>query len=216
MEKLTPSFLSDFFSLVFKPKKFLNSRLHEISQTRIFFLGFFGLVFGLLVGMTLSLLITTFVINDFGLHKHNYEEMLKLINLTPKEFIDKLNEQKYYCLILIFLSPVIGYMAPHIFGGACFFCFKLVNFDKEKKLSLAQATSYASIAMASMFFYALPVLGPIIAPVMVSVAMFKALSLQVLQTFSRIVSIIFAMYITFFLASVTLQALAFALAHSIN
>lgn len=203
------SFFKDLLSILFSPKQFLKQRFLKLSSTRIFYLGYCGVFLGLVGGSLVTYWFSNLVSNDFTHNSEPYLAALKSLSLSGEEFLELLKTQRAYSLLLALLSPVIAYMAPHLFGGALFVFLYLLVRQQEKKLNFFEIMECSSISLVAMIFYILPGIGPLLAIVLVSINVSRALYIRYkLSGFMKVMAIISALYVCFFLSSASLQLLA--------
>lgn len=203
------SFVSDFLNAVFKTTLFYQERFLKISRARIQLLGFAGIFFGLIVGNLITYLLVNTAKAQFILDKEPYLEALKALNIGVDQFHELLSVQKAYSLLLVVLSPFIGYMGAHLFGGALFFLIWLLMPQDRSKLDFNKAFDVASIALCSMIFYIIPGVGPLLAVIMVAVSASRGLALSYNITgFAKVTCVLIACYICFFISGASLQLLA--------
>jgi hypothetical protein len=208
------SFISDFFNLLFSPKRFFAERFLAVSSRRIFVMGFLGTFIGLIVGSTLAIFFSDSVMTDLIKNKENYTSAIQALGLNETSFLDLMKAQKAYSMLIAILSPLIAYMASHIFGGALFIFLWLLVRPQDNTMNFARVLECASVSLTSMAFYVVPVVGPMIAIIMVGLNVSRALFQHYkLVGFMKVMSVFSALYISFFLTSATLQILAQAFAH---
>lgn len=200
---------NDLIMLWFRPTTFFSTRFLVLDSFRLRILGFLGVFLGLLLGSLSTYALSSYVIKEFSLRPDEYIAAIKNLGLDNAGFLEMLALQKAYALVLGILSPVIAFMAPHIFGGAVFAFLWLLMRGSEQKLELAQAIDCASAALGSMIFYAIPAVGPLIALFMTGINLSRALFVQQgLIGFMKTMGIVMAMYICFFVSAASLQLLA--------
>lgn len=203
-------FFSDLLMAVFKPTKFFTERFPLISRTRISLLGFFGIFIGLVLGNALTYILSTVAGKEFLVNPEPYASALQRLNLDSAQFIDLLVVQKAYSLLLIILAPLISYMGSHLFGGALFALLWLLMPQEREKLNVHRVMDVASIGLASMIFYAIPGIGPLIAVVMVALNTSRGFAIAYgIAGFLKASCILIAIYICFFLSAASLQLLAY-------
>jgi hypothetical protein len=197
-------------AIIFSPKRFYAEHFRTLSHRQIFYLSFFGILMGLLFGSLFTGLLSNYVLLDFTQEKEAYAASLKNLGLTEEFFLEVLATQRAYALILLLLSPLIGYMAPHLFGGALYVFFWL--FLPKAKVSYQGMMECAAISLVSVFLYCLPVVGPLLALIMVGINVARAIGIQFqLSGWLKGFAIISALYVCIFLSSTTLQMLAIPL-----
>lgn len=210
------TFISDFFHLLFAPKTFFAERFLDLSSQRIALLGGVGTFFGLLVGSLLQYYFASFVMSDFLVDKQQYLTAITGFGLNEEGFLLLLRAQKAHGLLIAALSPIIAYIAPHIFGGALF-AFLWMLFRTENAVSFTRVLECSSVALTSLAWYAVPAIGPIIAVIMVGVNSSRALFVNYkLAGFMKVMAIISAIYLCFFLGSASLGLLASSLSTTLN
>lgn len=196
-------------SLLFSPKRFFAERFLHLSSKSIFLMGFVGIFFGLLIGNLLTLAFSHFVYKDFLVNKEPYLIAIRSFNLSEENFLTLVNTQIAYSLLLALLSPIIAYVAPHLFGGALFIFLWLLNRTPKLDINFFRVLECSALSLSSMVFYIIPGVGPIIALVLVAMNVSRALTcVYTLTNFTKVLSIITALYFCFFLSSATLQLLA--------
>lgn len=203
------SIFNNFIMAVFKPRKFFTERFSLLSHFNIQVLGFLGVFFGLIIGNLITYGLSVLVSKDFLLHPEIYIDALKNLNIEQVKFVELLTIQKAYALLLILLSPLIAYMASHLFGGALFAMLWLLMPQEREKWKLHGIMDISSIALCSMLFYIIPVIGPLIAVVMVAVNV--SLGIRIVHKvagFIKTSCVIIAIYVCFFLSAASLQLLA--------
>jgi hypothetical protein len=202
------SLLRDFIDLLISPKQFFKHRFLKTEPRRIFLLGFIGVFLGLVVGSFTNYLFISWLKADFLHNKKAYVLVLQNLQFSETSFLDLLTTQTAYCLLVAILSPAISYMAPHILGGALFISLKLFTRPKNP-IEFFRVLECSAASLGSMFFYMVPGIGPIIAVILVAVNVSRALFMQYQLTgFMKIMSILSALYVAFFLTNITLQLLA--------
>ncbi|HXW53318.1 MAG TPA: hypothetical protein VEL47_04340, partial [Myxococcota bacterium] len=128
-------------------------------------------------------------------------------------FVELVRAQQAYCVLLMILSPVLSYIAPHLFGGALFVFLWSLARPENTKFDFFKVMDCASISLASMAFYAVPLIGPMLSAVMVFINVSRALRAQYqLVGFAKVVAILTTMYLCFLLSTTSLQLLAVPLA----
>lgn len=207
------SFTRDFMSLVFRPRSFLENNFSSLSKVRINNLGFFGCLFGLLVGGLINFFLASIVSSDLQNQPELYTLALDTLGLGAADFQSMLQEQRAYAIVLCFLSPVIAFMAPHIYGGALFISLWTLAKKPDAKLDFSKTLDCANLSLASMAFYAIPAIGPLVAIILVAInssrSIFQAYKISGIM---KSLSIFSALYISFFVSSSTLHILAQAVA----
>jgi hypothetical protein len=208
----SPSFMRDACDAVFSPKRFYHERFLNLKPERIHKIGFFCTTFGFLVGGLLLFALSFLVKKDFLKNPDNYKAALEGLGMTASSFSEMINVQESYGLLLASLSWLIALMAPHLFGGALFLSLRLLQ-RSEKALSYPEVLDCAKMALSSMAFYAIIALGPLLSLVFFSLNCFRALKVRFgIGGFMTSMSIVSAIYVSFFLAAASLQQLALALA----
>ncbi len=208
-----PSIIKDFFHLLFSPRKFFEQRFVHVSSRRIFVLGFIGVFFGILVGNVLTLFGAQYVLEDFTRDQTPYVTAFKSLGLDADSFTALIKAQFAYSVLLICLSPVIAYIAPHLFGGALYF-FMWLLYRPNNEFAFQRVMECAAIALTAVAFYAVPGVGALIALILVGVNTSRAITTGLkLVGFLKVISIISAMYICFFLTNASLQLLAEPVGH---
>ena len=200
---------NNLIMLWFRPNLFFTTRFLELDSHRIRILGFFGILIGLGLGSLSTYVLSTYVIQEFSRSPEEYLAAIKNLGLDSKGFLEMLALQKAYALVLGFLSPVIAFMAPHIFGGAVFAFLWLLMRGSDQKLDFSRVMDCTSVSLSCMVFYAIPAVGPLVALFMIGINLSKALFIQqALGGFMKTMGIIMAMYICFFVTAASLQLLA--------
>lgn len=203
------SFLSDVRLVLFSPRQFFLTRFLLMNKNRIHILGFLGVFLGLGIGSLINYCVSTFIQNDFLSRPEIYQSALSSLGQSKESFIELLKLQSAYSLLMGLLSPVIAYMAPHVFGGSLFgFLWLLVRIP-DVKIDFHRVMECASISLASMIFYAVPIIGPFLALIFVALNLSRSLFQQYkIVGFMKAMSILSAIYICFFVSAATLQLLA--------
>ena len=165
---------NDLISLWFRPTTFFATRFLQLDSYRLRILGFIGIVLGLGLGSFNTYVLSSYVIKEFSLRPDEYLGVIKNLGLDSSGFIKMLGLQKAYALVLGFLSPLIAFMAPHIFGGAVFAFLWLLMRGSDQKLDFLGVLDCASVALSSMIFYAIPAVGPLIALFMIGINLLKS------------------------------------------
>lgn len=200
---------NDLIMLWFRPTTFFSTRFLKLDSNRLRVLGFLGVFLGLLLGSLSTYALSTYVIKEFSLHPDEYLAAIKNLGLDNAGFLEMLDLQKAYALVLGILSPVIAFMASHIFGGAVFAFLWLLMRGSEQKLDFAKVMDCASVSLGCMVFYAIPAVGPLVALFMIGINLSRALFIkQGLSGFMKTMGIVMAMYICFFVSAASLQLLA--------
>jgi hypothetical protein len=211
------SFFSDFFLVLFSPKKFFTLRYSSLSAKRISVLGFLGVFFGLLMGNIISYFLTHYIIADLAKSPNTYEKAALALNVTINGFHDMIAAQQAYSMLLIALSPIIAFMASHIFGGSLYVLLLVIPRSKNEQINLSQVLLCAQASLASMAWYIIPALGPMLALISVGLNVSKALYAQYkLVGFMKNSCIAFAIYVSFILSSATLQIIAVPIVKSLQ
>ncbi len=207
------SIFMDLRGILFSPKSFFQNRFVQLSSKQIFVLGFLGTLFGLLVGSAFLASLSHVLLQEFAKNPEPYLAAIKSLSLSNEGFAELVRTQQAYCFLIIILSPILSYIAPHLFGGALFiFLWSLVK-PENSKLDFFKIMDCASISLTSMAFYCVPLIGPILSAIMVFVNVSRALKAQYkIVGFMKVMAILTAMYICFLLASTSLQLLAVPLA----
>lgn len=204
-----PSFTRDVFNVLFSSRQFFANRFMSVTSRRLFFMGFWGTFLGLLVGSLVSLVFAESVTADLMKNQELYTNALQTLGLSEPAFLDLMKAQKAYSMLMAILSPLIAYMAPHIFGGALYIFLWLLLRPTNTAISFSRVMDCSSAALTSMAWYILPTFGPFIALVMVGLNVSRALFQQYqLVGFLKVMSVISAIYISFFLSSASLQLVA--------
>lgn len=200
---------NDLITLWFRPQLFFTKRFLELDSYRMRILGFIGILLGLALGSFVTYMLSSYVIKEFSQNPAEYLTAVKNLGLDNKSFVEMLSLQKAYALVLGFLSPVIAFMAPHIFGGTVFAFLWLLIRGSDQKLDFLRVLDCTSVSLSSMIFYAIPVVGPLVALFIVGINLSRALLVsQALGGFMKTMGIIMAMYICFFVSAASLQLLA--------
>lgn len=195
---------------VCRPTRFFTERFPLISRARINLLGFVGIFIGLVLGNAITYALSTVAGKEFLANPEPYAGALKRLSLDNAQFIDLLVVQKAYSLLLIILAPLISYMGTHLFGGALFALMWLLMPPERERLKVHQVMDVASIALASMIFYAIPGIGPLIGLVMVALSTSKGFTIaHGIAGFIKASCILIAMYVCFFLSAASLQLMAY-------
>jgi uncharacterized membrane protein len=124
--------------------------------------------------------------------------------------LTKLSQQQIYALVMLVLALPIAYMGPHILGGALFIFLWIFSYENKKSLELKTIIDAASLSLSFMFFSAIPIIGVFIAPILVGINLSRILQFYYpnLSKFNKIIAIISAFYICFFLSNIVLQSLS--------
>jgi len=207
---LKNSFSSDILTMLFKPKIFFANKLKDLSSQKIVWMSFICLSLGIILGNLISLASIYYVKIDFLNNNLNYNQALELLSMSKEEFLTKLSQQQIYALVMLILALPIAYMGPHILGGALFIFLWIFSYENKKSLQLQTIIDSASLSLSFMFFSAIPLIGAFIAPILVGINLSRALQFYypTLSKFNKIVAIVSAFYICFFLSSIALQALS--------
>ncbi len=206
--KAPNSFTRDFFQMLFSARSLLAERFGSLSSRRIFLLGFCGVFFGVLLGSLLNVFFARVVMEDFARSEAQYAAIIESLGLTAKSFIELLKAQQAYSLMLALFSPLIAYVAPHLFGGALYI-FLWMIYRPNNVFNLHRVVECSALALTAMMFYVIPGIGPLVAVIMVGVNISRALTAQYkIVGFFKIMSIVSAIYLCFFLTSATFQLLA--------
>ena len=211
--KSQPSFIKDLLQVLFSPRHFFAQRFCAVSSQRLFALSFVGIFFGVLVGNLLTMFFAHVVLQDFARDQSAYLVALDAFGLKANNFTELVEAQFAYSVLLACLSPIIAYVAPHLFGGALFIFMWLI-YRPNNQFDFHRVMECAAIALTSMAFYMVPGIGPLIALVAMGTNASRALTVHYKLTgFFKGMSIIFAMYLCFFLTSSTFQLLAVPVGH---
>ncbi len=203
------TFLSDFKLALFSPRVFFQHRFLLLEAKRIHILGFIGVFFGLVLGSLINYGVSVLVTEDYASRPELYQSAIASLGLEPQGFIELLGLQRSYALVLGLLSPLIAYMAHHVFGGAVFAFLWLLARKPDMKLDFFRVMECASISLSAMIFYAVPIIGPLLAVTLVTINLSRALYVHYKMVgFMKAMSILSAVYICFFLSAATLQLLA--------
>jgi hypothetical protein len=202
-------FLSDLNGMLFSPKRFIKERFLKMSSRQIFILSFVGIFLGLLCGNIVTALLSRAIEINFVNNKESYLAAIQSLGFTEHGFLELVHVQRAYALLLIVLSPLISYIAPHLLSGALFVILWLVIRPEKTKIAFLKVMECVAISLTSVAYYMVPIFGPIIALCMVGINLSGALLVQYqMMGFLKIMSIVSALYICFFLSSGTLQILA--------
>jgi len=198
---LKNSFSSDILTMLFKPKIFFANKLKDLSSQKIVWMSFICLSLGIILGNLISLASIYYVKIDFLNNNLNYNQALELLSMSKEEFLTKLSQQQIYALVMLILALPIAYMGPHILGGALFIFLWIFSYENKKSLQLQTIIDSASLSLSFMFFSAIPLIGAFIAPILVGINLSRALQFYypTLSKFNKIVAIVSAFYICFFL-----------------
>jgi hypothetical protein len=201
--------LSDLKGVLFAPKVFIEQRFLKLTSKRIFVMSGICVFLGLLLGSLLTLLFSHYVLKDYSLQAEAYQKAIKSLGLDDKNFLELLKAQRAYSLLLAILSPVIAYIAPHLFGGALFIFLRLFTGAQNKTLNFFRVMECSAIALTSFAYYVIPAVGPIITLVLLAVTTSRALAIEYrLVGFMKIIAILSAIYFCAILTSTTLQLLS--------
>lgn len=207
------SLLSDLRGVLLSPQRFFNERFLQMESKSIFILGYLGTFFGLFLGSVFTAVISHVMVTDFTNNPEPYLATIKSLGLTESSFLELIKAQKAYCILMIVLSPLLAYIAPHLLGGALFIFLWLLVRPEKTKPSFLRVMECTAMALTSVAYYGLPLLGPFVALVMVVLNVSRAITVQYqIIGFMKIMSVLSAIYICFFLASTSLQLLAMPLA----
>lgn len=210
-------FLNDLMMAIFKPTQFYTERFPVLSRLRIQLLGFVGVFVGLIGGNLLTYGLSVLAGQEFLINPEPYLEALKKLAVDSGQFVDLLNVQKGYSLLLIMLSPFISYMAPHLFGGALFAFLWLFAPSDRTKFDFPRTMDLASISLCSMLFYIIPGIGPLIAVILVAINASRGLRIAYnINGLMKTTCVLLAVYICFFLSAASLQLLAYPFAKLFN
>lgn len=205
--KPSSSFGRDFFQMLFSSRRLFETRFFDLPSRRIFLLGFFGVFFGLLVGSLINVVFSRAVLQDFAKDAAPYASIIESLGLSAQSFVELLKAQQAYSLMIALFSPVIAYVAPHLFGGALYLFLWLLY--RPQQFSFHRVMECSALSLTSVAYYVVPGLGPLIAIISVGINTSRALAAQYkLIGFLKIMAIISAMYLCFFLTSATFQLLA--------
>lgn len=206
------TFISDLRTVLFSPKRFFETRFMDLSSKRIFALGFFAMTVGLLFGSLITWNLSILMESNVQANPSAYTEVFKSLQVSAANFSEILKIQKAYILLVAFLSPLISYMAPHLFGGALFGLLWLLTKPQNLEISFARVFECAAISLTGLFWYIVPAVGPLVAMVMVMLNISRSLAkVYKLYGFMKAMGILSAVYLCFFLGSATLQLLALPL-----
>jgi hypothetical protein len=209
--------LKDIFFLCFKPSSFFNDRFLKRDSRSLRVMSFISTALGLSLGGFISFILTSYVLKNFNINPEYYNNILQNLDLNNNSFLQMLSLQKAYSLLLIFLSIIIAYMAPHILGGAIFAFLWLLIRDSERKIEFMPIFDCVNAALCSMLLYGLPLIGPLLALFSVGVNLSRALFLRMhIHGFLKAMGIIMALYLCFFVSAASLQLLAHPLVLKLN
>lgn len=209
-----PSLFQDFYRLVFSSSQFFSERFLQLSEKRIFLLGYIGMLVGLITGSLLTFWFADSVQNDFASKQELYLPALQSLGLQTDNFLELMKIQQAYSLLLALLSPVIAFIAPHILGGALFFFLWLLY--RPQPIEFARVMETARVSLGAMVLYSIPGVGPLVAIVCISLNLSRALMVQIkLVGFLKALAILATLYFCFFFGSATLQILAIPLAQNL-
>jgi len=207
------TFINDLMSILFSPTRFFEQRFKAMQSKEIFILGFVGVFLGLALGSGLMAILAQWLLTEFDRDPQPYLAAIKSLGLTSDGFVELVKAQRAYSILLVILSPLFGYIAPHLFGGALYlFLWSLIKPEKDK-IDFFKVLDCASISLTSMAFYCIPLIGPFLSFIMVLLNTSRVLAIQYqLVGFMKILAILTAMYLCFFLTSTTMQLLSQPLA----
>lgn len=193
--------------LLFKPQKFFAHRFLLLSNKKISYMSYAAIFLGIFLGNLISFVLTQYLIKDLAQHPDNYKNAAAALNGNIANFQLMLESQHSYSIILMIISPLIAFMAPHILGGALY-VFLLIT-PKPSKINLEELLLCVKTSLIAIAWYIIPGLGPLCAIIMISINLSKALYIKYqLDGLIKNVSIFLAMYISFILSSATLQMIA--------
>lgn len=210
-----PSFFRDLKDILFSSSQFFADRFFRLDSKRIFWLGYVGVLVGYLVGSVLNYGFSELVLQEFARSGEQFAPILEKLNLDAASFVELLNIQRAYHLLIAVFSPLIAYCAIHLFGGALFGFLWLMA--RPKDMTYARVMECATLALSALIFNAVPVVGSLIAVIMLVVIASRALKAQYqLMGFFKVMAILSTVYICFFLSSATLQLVAPHLAKALG
>lgn len=180
-----------------------------LSERQIISMGYGGVLLGLGLGNLITFSIAKLVISDFLVRSEPYDAALMTLGMSKEAFIDVLYLQQSYSLMMMVLSPVIAYMAPHVLAGALFIFLKLFVHVPDHKIEFSRVMECSRISLGTMLFYCIPAIGPLIALCAVAINLSRALYTHYkVSGFMKAMSIASALYVCFFISAASLQILA--------
>jgi hypothetical protein len=208
----TPPFLADFKMAVFSPRRFLSERFLTCDSTRLTRMAQLATVGGLVIGGLITFGLTYWLKSQFTHGDPQALAAIQTLGMDQDAFLQMLKLQKIYPLLLVALSPLLAFMAPHIFGGLLFFFLGFKNRKMAAGPTFYGFLDCANFALISMIFYAVPLVGPPLGLILLAINISRALSQKFqLQGFIKGLGIFSAIYICFFVTSATLQLVALQL-----
>ncbi|MGH7250142.1 MAG: hypothetical protein ACREGC_04140, partial [Minisyncoccia bacterium] len=150
------SFFYDIKSILFSPRQFFGQEFRQVSTQRISAMSFFCLMVGLILGGALPYFVSAFVENSFKAQPNLYLPALTSLNIDKDEFAELLKVQRAYGILLVFLSPMISFMAPHLFGGALFASLKVLVKRADLKLDFFRVMECSALGLCPLMFYGIP------------------------------------------------------------
>lgn len=206
-------FIKDMQMAIFQPSLMFSSRFLAMPRQRIERLGFICVFLALLVGNLITYGLSSLAASQYVLNPAAYTEAFNTLGIDPSSFLDLIGVQKAYALLLVVFSPVIAFMAPHLFGGALFAFLWIFLPHERSKFDFYRIMDLASVAMCSLSFYIIPLIGPLIAVILIAVNCSRALkAVYGLSGLTQVSAVILSVYIFFFLGATSLQLLAYPFA----
>jgi hypothetical protein len=203
------NFFTDFCLLLINPKKFITNYYLSLDNKRKYLLGYFGVFLGLLLGNIFSLLISIYLQHNNTFISPSLEESLKILGLEQHKLETILETQNIYSIICILLSPLLGFVLPHLLGGLLWLL--LLNKPNDK-ISLNKIIDCTRFSLSSLFYYSIPIFGPFISIIMLSIVLSNCLLLEFKLTgFIKHIGIWLSIYVVLFLGSDALKLLAMGL-----
>lgn len=211
-----PSIFRDLKDILFSSTQFFADRFFKIDSRRIFILGYCGVLIGYLIGSLVNLGFSELVIQEYTNNAAQFAPILEKLGLTEQAFLDLLNTQRAYNILLAVFSPIIAYFSIHLLGGALF-VFLWLMIRSQTPLTYSRVIECASLALTALIFNVIPIIGPFIGAIMLVIIASRALTAQYQMVgFMKIMSILSALYVCFFMSSATLQLLAPPLAKALG
>lgn len=211
---LEPRFFADYKQILSSPREFLTSRLKEISSKRLSALGQFSIFLGIFLGSAIALFFSTIVQKVVPAGDVQALTAIKSLGFNEATFLEFVKVQKAYSLMLMVLSPILCFMAPHIFGGVLYFFMGFLNRSEHpNQRNLENFIDCANFGLSFTIYYALPIIGPFVSMLLIAINTSRAITAKMQLTgFFKAFGIFSAIYLCFLVASNAFYLLALEVA----
>lgn len=210
---LTPSFFADIKYIFRSPQNFLTTRFLEISPKRLSSIAQLSIFLGIFLGSAASLFFSVLVQQAIPAADAQALAAIQSLGFNETTFLEFVKIQKAYSLMLMLLSPLLCFMASHIFGGVLYFFLGFMQRSEKNQRNLEAFMDCANFGLTFTAYYAIPVIGPFAGMILIALNTSRAITAKMQMTgFLKAFGIFSAIYICFFVASNAFYLLALELA----